>query len=97
MAHAIVFGKTRVIDFALAAYFDTVRHDLRLPAVPLATLQPDRRDSAQGHRVRVFLDDLADHVAESPDRDRQVEIDRDGQPLPVHHHVRLAGEVLQPR
>jgi hypothetical protein len=97
VAQAIVSGKTRVIDFDLAAYFDTVRHDLRPPAVPLAALQLDRRDSARGHRARVFLDDLADYVAESPDRDRQAEIDRDGQPLPVHHHVRLAGEVLQPR
>jgi RNA-directed DNA polymerase len=33
VAQAIVSGKTRVIDVDLAAYFDTVRHDLLLGKV----------------------------------------------------------------
>src|SRR5438309_5866458 len=33
VAHAIVRGKTRVIDFDLRAYFDSVRHDMMLEKV----------------------------------------------------------------
>ena len=33
VAQAVVSGKTRVIDLDLAAYFDTVRHDLLLGKV----------------------------------------------------------------
>ena len=41
VAQAIVSGKTRVIDFDLAAYFDTVRHDLLLGKVARRVQDPE--------------------------------------------------------
>jgi RNA-directed DNA polymerase len=41
VAQAIVSGKTRVIDLDLAAYFDTVRHDLLLGKVARRVQDPE--------------------------------------------------------
>src|SRR5712692_7497136 len=50
VAQAIVSGKTRVIDLDLAAYFDTVRHDLLLGKVARRV-----QDSEILHLLRLML------------------------------------------
>ena len=48
--------------------------------------------------VRGYTSDRdPDHVAESPDRPGQAEAERNGKPLSIHHSLRLAGKVFQPR
>ena len=68
-----------------------------LPPAHLAALQSHRRTSAQGHRARVLLDRHPDHLAQPPHGRGQAQDPGDGQPLPVHLPLRLAGEILQPR
>ena len=71
--------------------------DRRLPPVPLAALQPDGGTAAEDHRARILLDGHADHLAQPARRRIEAQDQGDGQPLPVHRALLLAGEVLQPR
>ena len=43
------------------------------------------------------LDRHPDHLAQPAHRRGEAEAQGDGQPLPVHHSLRVAGEVFQPR
>jgi hypothetical protein len=46
--------------------------------------------------VRVLVDRHADYLAQPADGGSQAQDQGDGQPIPVHHLLCLAGEVLQP-
>ena len=59
--------------------------------------QPHRRTAAQGHRARIFLDRHSHHLAQPPHRQGETEDPGDGQPLPFHLSLCLAGKVFQPR
>src|SRR5207253_1835374 len=73
-------------------------HDARRPQAPaLAALQHHGRAAAQDDRARLCLGGGPDHLAKSPDRHDQAPPEGNGQPLPVHRDVLLAGEVFQPR
>ena len=80
---------------AFKAYRRTVIEGCR--PFPLAAFQPDRRAAAEGDRSRLLLDGDADHLAQPPHRRGQAQDQGNGQPLPLHRPVVLAGEVLQPR
>jgi hypothetical protein len=69
----------------------------RLPAVPVAALQSDGGVAAQGHGARILVDGHAHHVAQSPHGQGQTQAEGNGQPLPVHRRLRVAGKIFQPR
>ncbi len=68
--------------------------DRGLPAVSLAALQSDRRDPAQDHCARLFLDRHSDHLAQPAVRRVQAQDPGDGQPVPIHRPILLVGEIL---
>ena len=54
--------------------------------------QSDHRDSPEDHRARLLLDGDSDHLAKPALGRIQTEDSGNGQPLPVHRAVLLAGE-----
>jgi hypothetical protein len=68
-----------------------------MQAVPLAAFQSHGGIAAQSHCARVFLDGDAHHVEKPADGRAEIKDQRDGQPLPIHLSLRVAGEIFQPR
>jgi glycosyltransferase involved in cell wall biosynthesis len=68
-----------------------------LPASSIGSFQSNGGSSPQNNHSRIFLGDDADHMAQSADRRSQTENPGDGQPVPFHLSLSLAGEVLESR
>lgn len=80
---------------AFKAYRRTVIDGCRPLLSP--PLQPHRRTPPQSHRPRLLLDRHPHHLAQPPHRRGQTQDQGNGQPLPLHLPLRLAGKILQPR
>ncbi len=71
--------------------------DRWLAAAHLAALQHHPRAPVESNRARLFLDRHPHHLAQPAHRRSEVKDQGNGEPLPFHLPLSLAGEVSQPR
>ena len=98
-AHKLLINRMANLFLRLMFHFQSLSAQGagRLPAIPFAALQSHGGTSAEDHRARIFLDGDAHYLAESAVGYFQIEDPRDGQPLPFHRTLLLAGKILQRR
>jgi len=65
-----------------------------MPTLLVASFQSDCGTSPENDGSGLLLDGDADNLAQSTQRDVEIEDSRNGKPLPLHHAILLAGKVF---